>query len=130
MTPTSSSPLLTTAPGSIALTLGGVAGNVAGASRSIGVPDVLLVAPIGDDLFGLVARKGMATRGMRTDGLVVSQTGAGTATCGILLDPVGDLIGGVADMEIAALMTGAEVSSFSTLGSFLFADYVTILSGS
>ncbi|KAM0754973.1 Indigoidine synthase A-like protein [Meredithblackwellia eburnea MCA 4105] len=108
MTPNSSSPLLTTAPGSIRLTLGGVAGNVAGAARSIGIDDVVLVAPVGNDLFGTVAKEGLAKRSMRTDGLV-SRRSEATGSCGYLLDAKGELIGGVADMGITEEMTGAQV---------------------
>ncbi|KAL8291460.1 hypothetical protein RQP46_002438 [Phenoliferia psychrophenolica] len=110
LTPTSTSPLRTTAPGTNTLTLGGVGANVAGAARSIGIEDVLLVSPVADDLFGLVAKAGMGSRGMRVDGLVQSaEKEARTATCGILVDQEGELVGGVADMEIVAGMTGAQV---------------------
>lgn len=110
MSPTSS-PHLTTAPGYVTLSLGGVSANVAGSARSLGISDVLLVAPISDDLFGLVARKGLKERGMREDGLVEIE--GGTATCGILLDERGELVGGVADMEIAERVTGEQVRDFT-----------------
>ncbi|GAA5980604.1 hypothetical protein JCM10908_001705 [Rhodotorula pacifica] len=116
MLPTSASPLRTTAPGKVALTLGGVAGNVAGATHSIlasaspsvGQTDVLLLAPVAEDTLGDVARSGLARRGMRTDGLVAPAQGR-TATCGILLDEKGELVGGIADMDIAHQLEGAEI---------------------
>lgn len=112
MHPTSVSPLRTTAPGKVSLSLGGVAGNVSGAAHSLlgGKGEVLLVAPVGDDLLGNVARSGLKSRGMRSDGLVqLEKVGESTATCGILLDQTGELVGGVADMGIAAEMAGEKV---------------------
>lgn len=112
MHPTSVSPLRTTAPGKVSLSLGGVAGNVAGAAHSLlGGEEVMLVAPVGDDLLGSVARNGLKDRGMRSDGLVKLGESERTATCGILLDQTGELVGGVADMAIAAEMEGDQVSS-------------------
>lgn len=111
MVPTSVSPLATTAPGRVSLSLGGVAGNVARAAHSIGVSDVLLVAPAANDTLGNVARDGLTRAGVRTDGLISmdSSASAGTPTCGILLDERGDLVGGVADMKLALDMEGAQV---------------------
>lgn len=113
MHPSSSSPLQTTAPGTVSLTLGGVAGNVAGAAHSLlsdtSKNEVMLVAPVADDLLGGVAKSGLAKRGMRDDGLISTST-SGTATCGILLDEKGDLLGGIADMGIATELRGKEVS--------------------
>ncbi|BGP21739.1 hypothetical protein JCM10295v2_000614 [Rhodotorula toruloides] len=113
MQPASSSPLQTTAPGTVSLTLGGVAGNVAGAAHSllsgIGKDEVLLVAPVADDSLGEVAKNSLKKRGMRDDGLI-STSSSGTATCGILLDEKGDLFGGVADMGIATELSGKKGS--------------------
>lgn len=115
MVPASSSPLKTTAPGSVKLTLGGVAGNVAGAAHSLlsssasSADEVLLLAPVAEDTLGDVARGGLARRGMRTDGLV-APPGGRTATCGILLDEKGDLVGGIADMAIAHELEADQVS--------------------
>ena len=109
MSPTSD-PTHTTAPGAVALSLGGVAGNVAGAARSCGIDDVLLVAPVGADFLGSVASEGLKGRGIRSDGLVRLRAGkGGTPTCGILLDPRGELVGGVADMGVVAEVKGEEV---------------------
>lgn len=124
MQPSSTSPLQTTASGTVSLTLGGVAGNVASAAHSLlssqEKDDVLLVAPVADDLHGGVAKSGLAKRGMRHDGLVSTST-CGTATCGILLDEKGDLVGGVADMGIASELSGKKVSpaSDSTISTVL-----------
>ncbi|GAA5925742.1 hypothetical protein JCM10213_008872 [Rhodosporidiobolus nylandii] len=107
-----SSPLQTTSPGSVSLTLGGVAGNVAGAAHALlGGEDTLLIAPVGRDLLGDVARTGLRKRGMREDGLIAVQEGkdARSATCGILLDEKGELVGGVADMEITRALDGKKV---------------------
>ncbi|GAA5908122.1 pseudouridine-5'-phosphate glycosidase family protein [Sporobolomyces salmoneus] len=116
MHPFSSSPLQTTAPGTVSLTLGGVAGNVARAAHSILNDErTLLIAPIGEDLLGSVAEKGLKDKGMRTDGLIrpTSESGeeteARTATCGYLVDEKGELIGGVADMKIAREVEGQQI---------------------
>ncbi|SCZ90979.1 BZ3500_MvSof-1268-A1-R1_Chr1-3g02442 [Microbotryum saponariae] len=103
------SPLQTTSPGSVTISLGGVAGNVAAAARSIGIPDVLLVAAIGDDPLGSLARTRLGDRGMRSDGLITSLKDGRTPTCGYLLDEKGGLVGGVADMSIAASLPVQEV---------------------
>jgi pseudouridine-5'-phosphate glycosidase/pseudouridine kinase len=109
--PSSSSPLLTTTPGTVSLSLGGVASNIASASHSLGVSDVLLVSPVAglEDLLSVVAKRGLEERGMRSDGLVVIE-GEKTATCGILMDAEGELIGGVADMGIVELMDPKQAS--------------------
>ncbi|KAK4058079.1 hypothetical protein OIO90_000818 [Microbotryomycetes sp. JL221] len=96
------SPARTTAPGAVSMDLGGVAGNIARAARSIGIDDVKLVAPIARDWIGDVARRGLEQSGLRTDGLIlVDAPNVRSATCGILLDKAGELFGGVADMSIA-----------------------------
>lgn len=112
MTPLSpNSPLQTTAPGTISLSLGGVGSNVAAATSSLGIQDVLLVAPVGEDYFGEMCKVGLGKRGMRSDGLIeMIGEGGRTASCGILLDEKGDLVGGVADMDITSLMSGQVVS--------------------
>lgn len=107
MNPTSS-PLATTSPGRVSLSLGGVANNIAYAAFSLGVKDVMLVSPVGADMFGAIARKGLKERGMRADGLVEGQ-GSSTAVCGILLDEGGELVGGVADMGITTELSGHQV---------------------
>ncbi|KAG8809598.1 hypothetical protein FRC17_003368 [Serendipita sp. 399] len=104
------SPVLrSTAPGTVRNYLGGVARNVAEATHRIRVSlseassdDVLLVAPIGDDSFGTIVQNGLTSLGMRTDGLihVSNPSSSGTAVCNMVLDGSGDLVGGVADMDI------------------------------
>lgn len=64
---------------------------------------VKLISPHGDDDFGLLLRTGMQQAGMRTDGLFVPRRQDGerrTAVCSLMLDDAGDLISGVADMDI------------------------------
>lgn len=129
MTPLSpNSPLQTTAPGSISLSLGGVGSNVAAATCSLGIQDVLLVAPVGEDYFGEMCKVGLGKRGMRSDGLIETiGDGGRTASCGILLDEKGDLVGGVADMDITSLMSGEVVSNLSLIVSHLAANRTLIL---
>lgn len=93
------------------MTLGGVARNMAetatrvlsAATSSSAVSPVKLISPHGDDDFGLLLRTGMHQVGMRTDGLFIPANGlteSTTAVCSLMLEDGGDLISGVADMDI------------------------------
>ncbi|KAG9045515.1 hypothetical protein FS842_001167, partial [Serendipita sp. 407] len=105
-----SSAVRSTVPGTVKNYLGGVARNVAEATHRIcastsetGSDEVLLVAPVGSDSFGTIVRDGTASLGMRADGLLQvspSTSPKGTAVCNMVLDGSGDLISGVADMDI------------------------------
>ena len=95
-----------TVPGSVSLTLGGVGRNVAEAAHRILTADAaehgsstMLVAPVGQDTFGRLLIEETGKLGMRTDGLLQSDAGR-TAVCNIILDDQGDLITGIADMDI------------------------------
>ncbi|SPO20594.1 uncharacterized protein UTRI_00070 [Ustilago trichophora] len=62
---------------------------------------VKLISPHGNDDFGLLLRTGMQQAGMRTDGLFIpANAEERTAVCSLMLDDSGDLISGVADMDI------------------------------
>ncbi|TFK30313.1 indigoidine synthase A family protein [Coprinopsis marcescibilis] len=92
-----------TVPGSVSLTLGGVARNIAeAASRSAvtAYPGVssLLLSPIGGDMFGHLMVEEVTRRGMRNDGLITLPER--TAVCNMVLDGEGALVGGVADMDV------------------------------
>ncbi|KAJ2928855.1 hypothetical protein H1R20_g8160, partial [Candolleomyces eurysporus] len=92
-----------TIPGTVNLTLGGVARNIAEAATrvtSTAYPGTssLLVAPIGEDSFGHILAEQISRSGMRTDGLVPMHEH--TAVCNMVLDGQGALIGGVSDMDI------------------------------
>lgn len=96
----------TTTPGSVSLTLGGVARNVAEAAHRIlsaaehGDSDAtLLLSPIGDDDFANVLQHEHRLLNMREDGFIQLK-GETTAVCNIFLNASGGLIGGVADMDI------------------------------
>lgn len=93
----------TTTPGSVSLTPGGVARNIAHAAQNL-LPEgeVLLVSPVGTaeskvDAFGEILKLSMAKNGLRTDGLV--PVPGSTAVCSLLLGG-GHLVGGVADMSV------------------------------
>ncbi|PWZ03016.1 hypothetical protein BCV70DRAFT_197250 [Testicularia cyperi] len=99
----------TTYPGRVSLTLGGVARNVAEAATRVLASTshqraVKLVSPRGRDDFGAVLKSGMEAQGMRVDGLFevaeVEDERIRTAVCSLLLDGAGDLVSGVADMDI------------------------------
>ncbi|RDB28792.1 hypothetical protein Hypma_015576 [Hypsizygus marmoreus] len=103
-----------TAPGSISLSLGGVARNIAEAAHRViksqsSHMSSVLVAPIGDDSFGRILVDEMTKIGMRIDGLV--QSDQATAVCNMVLDGSGGLIGGVADMDITSSFSGDIVTS-------------------
>jgi pseudouridine-5'-phosphate glycosidase/pseudouridine kinase len=90
-----------TAPGSVCMSLGGVARNIAEAAhRAItsNTPELssLLIAAIGNDYFGRLLTNETTGIGMRIDGLVKSDKR--TPVCNMILDSSGSLIGGVADM--------------------------------
>ncbi|EPQ32004.1 uncharacterized protein PFL1_00202 [Pseudozyma flocculosa PF-1] len=100
----------TTYPGRVGVSLGGVSRNVAEAVHKVlaspALPSssraaVKLVSPRGDDAFGSLLEGGMKELGMRTDGLfVVRDRDERTAVCSLTLDDQGDLMSGVADMDI------------------------------
>ncbi|KAI0274834.1 indigoidine synthase A-like protein [Gloeopeniophorella convolvens] len=102
-----------TSPGSVTVHLGGVGRNVAEAAhRTLGtsMSTTLLVSSIGDDSFGRLLHEEMGRIGMRTDGLVTSPT-ARSAVCNMVLDSTGNLIGGVADMDIIRSLEPENVTS-------------------
>ena len=105
-----------TSPGEVTMTLGGVGRNIAEAahrrlmSHSFRFNETtLLVSPIGDDSFGRVISDHMNGMRMRTDGLVVRLDGERSAVCNMVLDSGGNLMGGVADMNIIQALEGGQV---------------------
>jgi pseudouridine-5'-phosphate glycosidase/pseudouridine kinase len=101
-----------TAPGSVSISAGGVARNIAEAANrviSANSPELssLLVSAVGNDQFGHLLVEEMRKVGMRTDGLV--QSNKRTPTCSMVLDSHGSLIGGVADMEATIALNEDEV---------------------
>lgn len=108
--------LKTTHPGKLSLTLGGVGRNIAEAThRVLSVSEehsdaVLLLAPVGDDVFGKLIVDLTRSVGMRTDGLL-SVSGLRSAVCNLLLDAQGGLQSGVADMDLPHKWAGEEVVS-------------------
>ena len=104
-----------TAPGTVVTSLGGVARNVAEAahrrlsasSASLGSSTVLL-SVIGQDAFGRMLIDESQRMRMRTDGLMSSMVGR-TAVCNMMLDTSGNLVGGVADMDIVHALDPSSV---------------------
>lgn len=98
-----------TSPGTVRMTPGGVARNVAEAAHLVlksltPAADFqskrpLLISPIGRDAFAAVLNLETKSRGMRADGLI-NFSPARTAVCNMYLDSKGDLQTGVADMRI------------------------------
>ncbi|KAH9065965.1 indigoidine synthase A-like protein [Lactarius vividus] len=94
-----------TSPGTVALHLGGVGRNMAEAAHRVSVSnfqsrpsETVLVSSVGDDSLGRLLLEEMQRIGMRTNGVITS--GEKSAVCNIVLDGFGNLIGGVADMDI------------------------------
>ncbi|KIK05462.1 hypothetical protein K443DRAFT_675024 [Laccaria amethystina LaAM-08-1] len=98
-----------TAPGTVSMSLGGVARNIAEASHRVmeaRYSDLssLLIAPVGNDHFGDALVQETSKLRMRTDGLV--KTDKRSAVCNMVLNSGGALVGGVADMDITRTFSG------------------------
>ena len=107
-----------TTPGQVSLTLGGVARNIAEAAHRIMVstPQTteppLLISHLGNDSFAKLLKSEMQSFGMRTDGLLESDTRRGTAVCSMVIDNEGELFGGIADMDITEALTPEQVFAY------------------
>lgn len=95
-----------TSPGTVGLHLGGVGRNVAEAAHRISTSKfraqpstTVLISSVGDDLLGRLVLEETGRMGMRTDGIMTT-TQRRSAVCNMVLDGSGNLIGGVADMDI------------------------------
>ncbi|KAA1471543.1 indigoidine synthase A-like protein [Dentipellis sp. KUC8613] len=98
--------LHSTSPGSVSLCLGGVGRNMAEAAHRILVSQspslasaVSLVSSVGNDSFGRLLVDETRQMGMRTDGIATVDSHR-SAVCNMVLDGSGNLIGGVADMDV------------------------------
>ncbi|KAF8605153.1 hypothetical protein BDV93DRAFT_74752 [Ceratobasidium sp. AG-I] len=102
-----------TSPGSVHMSPGGVARNVAEAAHRVlqvlSTGDAfesnkpLLISPVGEDAFATVLALETEARGMRSDGLLKHLSSVDrTAVCNMFLDSQGDLQTGVADMGITS----------------------------
>lgn len=105
-----------TVPGSVSLTVGGVARNMAEAAHRIFTSRstlhskaTMLVSPIGQDEFSPLLTAEQKRLGMRVDGLLKTADSR-TAVCNMLLDEGGSLIGGVADMDIVKCYPPSKAS--------------------
>lgn len=94
-----------TSPGTVGLHLGGVGRNVAEAAHRISTSKfraqpsaTILVSSVGDDSLGRLLLEETRRMGMRTDGIMTTRQRS--AVCNMVLDGSGNLIGGVADMDI------------------------------
>ena len=107
----------TTAPGTVSLTLGGVARNIAEAAHRVlsaapnGDPHAtLLLSPIGVDELAPFLFREHSRLGMRSDGFLRVRNDR-TAVCNMVLDGSGGLTGGVADMGIVQSFDSTLVST-------------------
>lgn len=102
--------LHTSIPVSVHQTLGGVARNVAENLARLGC-EVALVSRIGADQGGEWVRKHSSELGMNVEGLTTSST-RGTASYTALLDRQGEMVLGLADMEIYEELTPDALDSW------------------
>lgn len=118
LTSSVSGPLVpgTTTPGTVFVSPGGVGRNIAEAAQAL-LPagEVMLLSAVGTDVsgtdtdaFGDLLKLELGKGGLRTDGLV-PLPGA-TSVCNLLLEKDGDLVGGVADMDIVEGLTVETVT--------------------
>jgi pseudouridine-5'-phosphate glycosidase/pseudouridine kinase len=117
-----SSSIRSTLPGTVRFSLGGVGRNIAEAAHRILTSysrdmssATLLVSPVGDDPFGRLLVDETRRLGMRTDGLMSHDNRS--AVCNMVVDSRGELIGGVADMDIIQSLHGEQVKSKFSVSS-------------
>ncbi|KNZ48512.1 hypothetical protein VP01_560g5 [Puccinia sorghi] len=88
-----------TSSGSVQMSAGGVALNIARASHGLGVRDVMLVSQLGTNCtFGDFLLNHLASLGLRVDGIHRNHQ-ASTGIVNMFLDRNGELLGGVADLK-------------------------------
>jgi pseudouridine-5'-phosphate glycosidase/pseudouridine kinase len=111
-----------TLPGTVRFSLGGVGRNIAEAAHRILTSysrdmssAILLVSPVGDDPFGRLLVDETRRLGMRTDGLMSHDNRS--AVCSMVMDSRGELIGGVADMDVIKSLHGEQVKSKFSVSS-------------
>lgn len=114
-----------TMPGTVSLTFGGVARNIAEAAHRVlasiprGPQYPLLISPVGLDPFGGLLISETKAIGMRTDGVLRSSSDQRTAVCNMMLDNKGELMSGIADMGITETFGPEEVVLFHRCDSYL-----------
>lgn len=101
----------TTVPGTVSISVGGVARNIAEAAHRVLSSSssdndkdnleeaTLSISPVGSDSFAGFLRDEHTRLGMRDDGFLKVRNER-TAVCNVLLDSNGGLVNGVADMDI------------------------------
>jgi len=90
-------------PGLVRLRPGGVGRNIAHALRLLGA-EVSLVTALGDDLFGESLRRSCAGLGIDLS-LALTVEGARSSSYLYVTDASGDLLAGIADMDVVAALT-------------------------
>ena len=99
--------------GTVSLSLGGVARNVAENLARLGVPTCLLTA-VGDDAFGEEILRCTSAAGVDTSHVLVA-SGQRTATYCALLDETGEMVVSVDDMQVVEALTPQVVRSHRVL---------------
>jgi pseudouridylate synthase / pseudouridine kinase len=97
------------------MSMGGVARNIAEAAHRTSVKhghkgSTLLIAPVGSDNMGILIRQDLSRIGMRVDGLITLEGNRHrSAACCMHLDSQGNLVSGVADMDITSEFSAEKV---------------------
>ncbi|PLW17298.1 hypothetical protein PCANC_09659 [Puccinia coronata f. sp. avenae] len=100
-----------TSPGSVRMSVGGVALNIARGSHGLGVQDVMLVSQVGTQCsFGEHLLTQLGSIGLRSDGIHLNHA-ASTGMVNMFLDRNGELLGGVADLKSVEKMDFQLVSN-------------------
>lgn len=76
----------------------------------------ILISAVGSDSFGRLLVDETGRMGMRTDGLVHFESSR-SAVCNMVLDSDGNLVGGVADMDIISSLKPEKVSACKPKGT-------------
>ena len=108
----------TSNPASSSVSAGGVARNVAENLARLGVPSSL-VARVGDDAAGADLLRHTASAGVDVSAVVAAGS---TAEYVAVLDPHGELVLGVAAMEVLEGLSVADVTAAWPSGGWVFAD--------
>ncbi|EIW86777.1 indigoidine synthase A-like protein [Coniophora puteana RWD-64-598 SS2] len=107
-----------TCPGLVSTSLGGVGRNIAEAAHRVSnalAPSkpspILLVSPVGDDAFGRQIINDTGASGLYTNGLFV-EPDKRSAVCNMILDTTGNLVTGIADMDIVQNQNSDKLLSY------------------
>ncbi|KAJ2438872.1 hypothetical protein GGF42_008147, partial [Coemansia sp. RSA 2424] len=100
---------VTSYPGTVHTSVGGVGQNIARAAHYLGAP-TFLVSAIGNDAHGHSIQLDLDRIGLSTEYLHPQANGARTAVYNAIHQPNGDMVVAVADMDINGMLSESKVS--------------------